>query len=261
MPSSIFNNVDNAKLLNMKQSITILLIVASLLNGYSQELKKVTDKDKNTSITEEYFVLKKEKDIKHGMYQKISENGQILEKGFYKNNKRDSLWIYFSLNGFDTIAYGMFSDDVKVGPWIINDNKGLLMYVYNYTTKMVSNYNWNEESRKFPVLKKGEWVEDEIDSPPLVIEGPKPLNIIARNLRYPTRAWRSSISGQVIVAFTVDSTGRMGNIRVKNGVDPDLDKEALRVVELLETIWYPAMKNDKPLTIEYSLPVKFTLRK
>lgn len=245
----------------MYKVIATIGIILTFLNGYSQELKKVTNKDKNSSVTEEYFVLKKEKEIKQGPYQKITENGIVLERGFYKDNKQDSLWIYFSHNGIDTISYGLYSEDIKVGPWVINDNKGLLMYVYDYTTNMVSNYNWNDEPRKFLVLKKGEWIEDEIDSPPLVIEGPKPLNIIARNLRYPTRAWRSSISGQVIVAFTVDSTGRMGYPRIKDGVDPDLDKEALRVVELLETIWYPAMKNDKPLTIEYSLPVKFTLRK
>jgi TonB family protein len=244
----------------MKITLTALIILASV-TCLSQELKKISVKAKNSSAIEEYFVLKKDKDIKHGMYKKISEKGIILEKGFYKNNQRDSLWVFFLHNGIDTASYGFFTDDKRIGPWVINDNKGILMYIYDYSSGMVSNYNWNDESNKFLVLRDNKWVEEKIDSPPLVIDGDKPLSVIARNLQYPTRAWRSGIEGQVFISFTVDSTGRMGIPKIKDGVDPDLDAEALRLVKLLETIWYPAMKNEKPLTIEYFLPVKFTLKK
>lgn len=247
----------------MKITFTSILILCGLVTTFSQELKKITKKSNNPEVIEEYFVLKKEKDVKHGMYQKMSNSGIVLEKGFYKNDSKDSLWIYFASNGIDTISVGTFLNDQRVGQWIIFDNKGVFSYVYNYSNGEICKYNWNGESNKFPVLVDGLWVEDEIDSPPMVMEGDKPLNKIARNIRYPTRAWKNGISGQVEVAFIVDSTGEMYKLRVKDGVDSDLDAEALRVVELLKTKtdWYPAKKNGKPLTVEYFLPVKFTLHK
>ena len=86
---------------------------------------------------------------------------------------------------------------------------------------------------------------------------PYPVN----GIKYPTRAWRGGIDGEVIVSFIVDSTGRMGSIKIKQKVDADLDKEALRIFEAIDFDWFPAQKDENNVTIEYFLPVKFTLRK
>ncbi|HOP04847.1 MAG TPA: TonB family protein [Tenuifilaceae bacterium] len=245
----------------MKILLSTLLISCGILSGYTQELKKVTEKDNNTNQIEEYFVLKKEKDVKHGLYKKMRENGVLIQSGFYKNNLKDSLWVNFARNGVDTLSFGNYLHDNQIDNWVFNDNTGVLKYVYNYTTQRISCYNWNNESRKFLVLTDKGWVEDEIDSPPLVLEGSDTHDLIARNIRYPTRAWRGGIEGEVIVSFIVDSTGRMGNIRIMKKVDPDLDKEAIRVFEAINFDWFPAQKDEKFITIEYSLPVKFILKK
>lgn len=244
----------------MKTLLTAIIIFCGLLTSFSQEVKKVSLKSKSPSVIEEYFVLKKSKDVKHGEYLKTSYGGDILEKGFFKNGKRDSLWVYFANKGVDTTFAGNYLDDKRVGEWAIFD-KGVFSYNYNYTTDSVSNYQWNGASNRFPVLINSKWTESEIDSPPLVTDGENPNSIISRNLRYPTRAWKSGISGQVDVAFTVDSTGRMSNVRIKEGADPEFNNEAKRVVALLNTIWFPAKKDGKSVTIEYFLPVKFILRK
>lgn len=245
----------------MKIILTTVLLVCGFISSFSQELKKITEKDKNSSVIEEYYVLKKDKGVKHGTYRKMLENGEQIESGFFKNNLRDSLWVYFAPNGFDTLTYGLYIEDHKIGSWIVNDKNGVLRYVYNYTTQKVSNYNWENESRKFLVLTDDGWIEKEIDSPPLILEGTSPHDLIARNIRYPTRAWRGGIDGEVIVSFIVDSTGRMGSIKIKQKVDADLDKEALRIFEAIDFDWFPAQKDENNVTIEYFLPVKFTLRK
>lgn len=245
----------------MKNTLTAILITCGFFTTFSQELKKITDKDKKSSIIEEYFVLKEDKDVKHGLYKKMRESEELIESGFYKNNLKDSLWVFFARNGSDTLTFGYYTEDNKVGPWTYNDRNGTLRYVYNYTTKRVSEYNWKGEPKEFLILTKNGWVEKDIDSPPIVLEGEEPLETIARNIRYPTRAWRGGIDGEVIVSFIVDSTGRMDKVRIKEKVDPDLDKEALRVFEAIEFDWLPAQKDDKLITIEYFLPVKFTLRK
>lgn len=244
----------------MKTILIAIFIFYGLLTSFSQEVKKVTLKSKNPSVIEQFYVLKKSKDVKHGEYLKTNYSGDILEKGFFKNGKKDSLWVLLTNKGIDTTFTGYYLDDKRVGEWAIFD-KGAFLYKYNYSTDSVSNYQWNGASNRFPVLINSKWTESEIDSPPLIIDGENPGSIISRNLRYPTRAWKSGIAGQVDVAFTVDSTGRMSGVRIKEGADPEFNNEAKRVVALLSTIWYPAKKQGKSVTIEYFLPVKFILRK
>ena len=86
-------------LIQMKITLTVMLVTYGFLVTFSQELKKITDKDKKTSNIEEYFVLKEDKDVKHGSYKKMRKSEELIECGFYKNNLKDSLWIFFARNG------------------------------------------------------------------------------------------------------------------------------------------------------------------
>ncbi len=245
----------------MKTLLLAIAIACITLTGYSQELRKVTRKDKKASVVEEYFVLKKDRDIKQGEYKQMHESGILIRTGFFKNDLEDSLWVNYARNGNDTLSFGSYKDGRQVGPWLVNDNVGVLDYVYNYTTKKICKYNWRGLSSRFQVLTEGRWVEEEIDSPPLMLDGNDPLKLIARNIQYPTRAWKGGIDGQVIVSFVVDSTGRMGGVGLQKTVDPDLDKEALRILNTVDFDWHPAQKDGRYITVRYSLPVTFILRK
>jgi hypothetical protein len=44
-------------------------------------------------------------------------------------------------------------------------------------------------------------------------------------------------------------------------VDPDLDKEALRIFKAVDFNWHPAQLDEKYITVRYTLPVTFLLRK
>lgn len=246
----------------MKILFSVILSVCIALSGFTQELRKITKKDKKTLVIEEYTVLKKERDVKHGEYKQMYENGGLIETGYYKNDLKDSLWVYYAKNGTDTLSFGNYKDDRQVGPWVINDINGIFDYVYNFSTRKIYRYNWRDQSNMFHVLgSEGRWVEEEIDSPPLMLDGSDPLRIIARNIQYPTRAWKGGIDGHVVVSFVVDSTGRMGSIDLKKTADPDLDKEALRIFNTVDFDWHPAQKDDRYITVKYSLPVTFILRK
>jgi protein TonB len=48
-------------------------------------------------------------------------------------------------------------------------------------------------------------------------------------------------------------------VTVIKGVDPELDKEALRVINLLGK-WTPAKMGGKPVNVWYSVPITFQLR-
>ena len=64
------------------------------------------------------------------------------------------------------------------------------------------------------------------------------MSFLSANLVYPPNAAEQSIQGRVLVQFVVDTKGNVSNVEIREGVDPSLDAEALRVVKLLNG-WTP----------------------
>ena len=82
---------------------------------------------------------------------------------------------------------------------------------------------------------------------------------IGDNMKYPEVATENGIQGRVTMSFTVGTDGRVVNVKVLRGVDPALDKEAIRVIESSPK-WTPGKQRNKPVRILYVLPVIFQLQ-
>jgi TonB family protein len=82
---------------------------------------------------------------------------------------------------------------------------------------------------------------------------------IQKNIKYPAKAKDSVIEGEVLVSFIVDSTGRVTDPKIVNGIDSLLNREALRVVSS-SPLWAPGIKNGQPVKTTYTIPVKFKLK-
>jgi periplasmic protein TonB len=82
---------------------------------------------------------------------------------------------------------------------------------------------------------------------------------IQRNMKYPDIAAENGIQGRVFVAFVVEADGRVTNVRVVRGVDPSLDREAVRVVESSPR-WKPGMQRGKPVRVSFTFPIIFVLQ-
>ncbi|HOP05376.1 MAG TPA: energy transducer TonB [Tenuifilaceae bacterium] len=82
---------------------------------------------------------------------------------------------------------------------------------------------------------------------------------IAKNLRYPEVAAENGIQGRVFVQFVVEPDGRVSNVKVVRGVDPALDKEAIRVVESSPK-WKPGKQRGKPVRVSFTFPIIFVLQ-
>ena len=87
------------------------------------------------------------------------------------------------------------------------------------------------------------------------------LTAIAKNTRYPARALENGIQGKVIVRFIVEKDGSITNAEVTKSVDPDLDREALRVVGTLGKMSSPGKVNGRAVRSYYSVPVNFKIQK
>ena len=78
-------------------------------------------------------------------------------------------------------------------------------------------------------------------------------------LVYPEVARENGVSGRVILQFTVNATGSVTNVKVVRGVDPALDKEAVRVISSSPK-WTPGKQRDRSVPVTYNFPVVFQLR-
>ncbi len=85
------------------------------------------------------------------------------------------------------------------------------------------------------------------------------LKFIQEHLHYPPMAQENNIQGRVVVQFVVTKTGAVGDVRVVRGKDPDLDKEAMRVVKLLPK-FVPGKMNGHAVNVWYTLPIQFKLQ-
>ncbi len=78
-------------------------------------------------------------------------------------------------------------------------------------------------------------------------------------LVYPEIAKENGVQGRVTLQFTVNADGTVSNVKVLRGVDPSLDKEAVRVVSSSPK-WKPGKQRDRAVKVTYTFPVIFQLR-
>ena len=82
---------------------------------------------------------------------------------------------------------------------------------------------------------------------------------VNERLQYPEIAKENGIQGRVLLQFVVGADGKVSNVKVVRGVDPSLDKEAVRVVQSSPK-WEPGKQRDRAVKVTYTFPVIFQLR-
>ena len=82
---------------------------------------------------------------------------------------------------------------------------------------------------------------------------------VNERLVYPEIAKENGVQGRVTLQFTVEKDGRVTKVKVLRGVDPSLDKEAVRVVSESPK-WKPGKQRDRAVPVTYTFPVIFQLR-
>jgi TonB family protein len=82
------------------------------------------------------------------------------------------------------------------------------------------------------------------------------MNFLKKNLIYPEAEKNKNIQGHVIVFFVVNTLGKIEQAKVLRSLSPECDKEVLRVINLM-TNWIPGKQNGVPVSVRYTLPIKF----
>ncbi len=98
----------------------------------------------------------------------------------------------------------------------------------------------------------------EVDKAPVFAKGKmKSADFLRLYQTYPQSAYDQGIEGIVTLSYTVDSLGEVSTVKVAQGVNTALDKEAIRVATLFP-YYSPAIKNGQPVNVRLQFPVSFT---
>lgn len=100
-----------------------------------------------------------------------------------------------------------------------------------------------------------------VDQQPVFPDGDKAMmDFIGKNVVYPKSAQEKKKEGRVVCTFVVERDGSIVEPRILKSVDPELDVEAIRVVEMMPK-WNPGMQRGKAVRVQYTLPIMFRLNK
>ena len=84
------------------------------------------------------------------------------------------------------------------------------------------------------------------------------LKFFARNTKYPISALKAKVEGRVLVKFVVERDGSISDIDIYKGVSPDLDAEAIRVLNMMPK-WIPDKQKGEKEAETFIMPISFRL--
>ncbi|MDB5128373.1 energy transducer TonB [Mucilaginibacter sp.] len=243
----------------MKACIALLPIFISM--NLLAQTKKINTEDIAQNLKETYSVLKADKQIKQGEYASFNYyDHKAICKGFYKNNLKDSTWVYYGFK--NNSAEGSYKNGRRVGHWKIYTYNGVLQMEYDFTNSVMLflKQNPKDSARVYEIIQGTDTVKTRLDRAPIYLNGEAAITrILIATTRYPAAARERNIQGRVIIGITIDENGVASNYRIKKAVGYGCDEEALRVAKLITGDWLPAMLNGKAVKLEQDIPFNFAL--
>jgi len=117
----------------------------------------------------------------------------------------------------------------------------------------------NEERKK--ATEMAQLLSSVREQPPKFPGGEEAMfNYIQSNIKYPAEAMEVSVGGIALVSFTINSNGNVRNPKLVKEIGWGIDEEAIRVV-LNMPRWEPARQNGRPVSMEYTISIRFDLKR
>ena len=138
----------------------------------------------------------------------------------------------------------------------MNQIKSTLILVAFFSTTIISAQVVTAEKNG---SKKDEAIFEVVEQQPEFPGGmPALMEYLQTNIQYPASAQKDKVKGTVIVRFVVDTDGSISNVAIAKALNPDCDKEAVRVISQMPK-WNPGYQGGKPVRCNFSVPVRFVL--
>lgn len=104
--------------------------------------------------------------------------------------------------------------------------------------------------------------EEEKESKRSACADKKMLQYIYSKVKYPQVAKDNGKEGTVVTSFTIQEDGTLKDIKIKRDIGLGCGDAVVKVLEEMNTEgvrWIPALKDGKPVPIQFNLPFKFRL--
>ena len=223
--------------------------------------------------------------LRNGHFAFYSDSGLKTHEGYYIGGVKDGPWLYFydRSNAVEREIDYIKGTMVHCRRYAIEDGK-LLQEQY-YTSSLLDSsiaYTYYAEGS----VKRTVLTISGVDSPivqcyglsgadtPCVAFADTMLGLtagekmpvapyditayMAEHVHYPESSIKTHIQGKVIVRFVVNEDGSITDVQVEDGLSPELDAEAVKVVSAMPK-WTPGMRDGKTVKAFFTLPVTFAL--
>lgn len=81
---------------------------------------------------------------------------------------------------------------------------------------------------------------------------------LSKEIRYPAEDREKNKQGKVILQFIIEKDGSLTDITIIKSATKSMDEESMRVIRKMQN-WKPAMQNEKPVRLRFTLPIDFKL--
>ena len=158
-------------------------------------------------------------------------------------------WLEFN-DDFSKVTEGQVTNGNKSGNWIrkVSDSSISVTPFENGRERSTA-YYYKSAKDNYAALRK-------VPSFPGGLEAFGAF--ISKTILYPKDARELKIQGKTIISFTVEKDGTLTDFKVMQSASESLDNESLRVMKLSPK-WIPATVDNKPVQVEFSVPIAYTL--
>jgi TonB family protein len=116
---------------------------------------------------------------------------------------------------------------------------------------LISTFTYGQEKSRYSF---------NVDNFPDVYGGKTELKrFLNDHLIYPSEDFKNKKEGTVLLNFIVNKEGKSTNILVAKSITAAIDKEAIRLVKLID--WMPSHKEGNAVNVKFSLEIPFSLSK
>jgi len=81
---------------------------------------------------------------------------------------------------------------------------------------------------------------------------------LQKNIKYPKADKKKNIQGKVYLQFVVERDGSLSDFKIMKTPSETIATETIRVFQL-SPAWIPGTQNGKPVRVQFTLPINFSL--
>jgi len=191
---------------------------------------------------------------KVGSYRDWFKNGNLSSRGIYAEGYTPTERGEINRSQPEQAIYILDTLSLKDSVWTYYHVNGQMSARETYENgKMISAEYWDDDGSESGIYSPTERMP-EFPGGEMAL-----MRFLGENVHYPEHDKNEGNQGTVYVLFTVDREGKVKDAKIERSISPGLDKESLRVVNLMPE-WSPGMMQNRLVEVSYNLPIRFTLK-